>query len=98
MEFMQFGGKLKTLITWHTMKERPEESGNYLAIWHTQTDHYEVIEMAYSKKYDCWGAYDNWNAEKLVDHMTNGVCITEKSLVGWYSQNFDECFKKDGEF
>lgn len=98
MEFVKYGENLQTLIKWRPMDEKPEESGEYLVIWHTQCDTYEVHTIVFSKRYNLWGAYDGLdNAAVAVETANRGIASKDgKHLCGWYKQDFTECFKDEG--
>ena len=96
MEFMRNGERLKTLFTWHTMDEKPQESGDYLVIWHTRSDEYIVKELMYSQRYGLWGAWDGQeNAEEAIESSKR--CFNMgKDCVAWYESDFTECYKNEG--
>lgn len=99
MEYVKMGDRLQTLIKWHTMDERPNESGDYLIIWHSPTGRYAVKSYMYSKKYDLWGTYDEveGGARGAVAMAERGYSKDNEShLCGWYKQDFTECFEDDG--
>ena len=99
MEFTRLGDQLQTLIKWHTMDERPDESGYYLVIWHTSTGKYLVQESIYSKKYNLFGCSEaiHKDAYEAVEASAQGIAGEhEKNLCGWYKVDFTECFKDDG--
>lgn len=96
MEFMRHGKELKTLIKWHTMDEKPQESGDYMVIWHNHSNEYKIQTLIYSERYGLWGAWDGQEDAEEALESSKRCFNMGKDCVAWYDADFTECFEENG--